>query len=59
MTGERSHWGNQNTNPAGGSPVATLPAVVWIGNAATVLGGGHGDVTGKEVTHAVRKAVAG
>src|SRR4051812_15237874 len=45
MTGERSHWGNQNTNPAGGSPVATLPAVVWIGNAAAVLCGAHGDVT--------------
>jgi hypothetical protein len=45
MAGERSHWGNQDPNPAGGSPVATLPAVVWIGNAAAVLCGAHGDVT--------------
>jgi hypothetical protein len=45
MAGERSHWGNQDPNPAGGSPVPTLPAVVWIGNAAAVLCGAHGDVT--------------
>src|SRR5262245_34954151 len=45
MAVERSHWGNQKTNPAGGSPVPTLPAVVWIGNAAAVLCGAHGDVT--------------
>src|SRR5262245_64192610 len=45
MAGGRSHWANQYPNPAGGSPVATLPAVVWIGNAAAVLTGAHGDVT--------------
>jgi hypothetical protein len=45
MAGEHSHWGNSYSNPARGSPVPTLPTVVWIGNAAAVLCGAHGAVT--------------
>src|SRR5262245_52392799 len=32
-------------NPAGVTPVATLPVLTWIGNAAAVLSGPHGAVT--------------
>jgi hypothetical protein len=45
--GSTPHWGNHNSNPAGGPPVATLPTVVRIGNAAAVLCGAHGDVTAR------------